>query len=232
MSIKNIIAIGSAKGGVGKSSISASVALHLSKEYSVGILDADIYGPNQHLLFDIIEKPSFIKSNERKLLKPIIKKNIQFSSVGFLLEEEKAGMWRGPILSSIIKQLFFSTHWSHLDFLLIDMPPGTGDAYLTVLKDINIDNFILVASNNKLSISDSLKTLTMVKKFNINVLGYIENNIITNTQSENKNIFNLEKIHHLGSVNFNSKIYNFDTNHVSDDIIAVSENILSTINKI
>lgn len=232
MSIKNIIAIGSAKGGVGKSSISASVALHLSKEYSVGILDADIYGPNQHLLFDIIEKPSFIKSNERKLLKPIIKKNIQFSSVGFLLEKEKAGMWRGPILSSIIKQLFFSTHWSHLDFLLIDMPPGTGDAYLTVLKDINIDNFILVTSNNKLSISDSLKTLTMVKKFNINVLGYIENNIITNTQSENKNIFNLEKIHYLGSVNFDSKIYNFDTNHVSDDIIAVSENILSTINKI
>ena len=232
MSIKNIISIGSAKGGVGKSSISASVALHLSKEYSVGILDADIYGPNQHLLFDIIEKPSFIKSNERKLLKPIIKKNIQFSSAGFLLEEEKAGMWRGPILSSIIKQLFFSTHWSHLDFLLIDMPPGTGDAYLTVLKDINIDNFILVTSNNKLSISDSLKTLTMVKKFNINVLGYIENNIITNTQSENKNIFNLEKINHLGSVNFDSKIYNFDTNHVSDDIIAVSENILSTINKI
>ena len=89
MSIKKIIAIGSAKGGVGKSSITASIALHLAKNYSVGILDADIYGPNQHLLFDIIEKPSFTKSNERKLLNPIIKKNIQFSSVGFLLEEEK-----------------------------------------------------------------------------------------------------------------------------------------------
>ena len=86
MSIKKIIAIGSAKGGVGKSSITASVALHLSKNYSVGILDADIYGPNQHLLFDIKEKPSFIKSSEKKLLKPITKKNIQFSSVGFLLE--------------------------------------------------------------------------------------------------------------------------------------------------
>ena len=179
MSIKKIIAIGSAKGGVGKSSITASVALHLSKNYSVGILDADIYGPNQHLLFDIKEKPSFIKSSERKLLKPIIKKNIQFSSVGFLLEEEKAAMWRGPILSSTIKQLFYSTQWNDLDFLFIDMPPGTGDAYLTVLKDINIDDFILVTSNNKLSISDSLKTLTMVEKFNINVFGYIENHMIT-----------------------------------------------------
>ena len=231
MSIKKIIAIGSAKGGVGKSSITASLALHLSKNYSVGILDADIYGPNQHLLFDIIEKPSFTKSNERKLLNPIIKKNIQFSSVGFLLEEEKPAMWRGPILSSTIKQLFYSTQWNDLDFLFIDMPPGTGDAYLTVLKDINIDDFILVTSNNKLSISDSLKTLTMIKKFNINVLGYIENNLIANTQSKNKNIFNTKKINYLGYVKFDSKIYNFDTNYVSDDIIALSEKILSTINK-
>tara|TARA_A100001035_G_scaffold168847_1_gene133932 strand:- start:680 stop:1378 length:699 start_codon:yes stop_codon:yes gene_type:complete len=232
MSIKKIIAIGSAKGGVGKSSITASIALYLAKNYSVGILDADIYGPNQHLLFDIIEKPSFTKSNERKLLNPIIKKNIQFSSVGFLLEEEKPAMWRGPILSSTIKQLFYSTQWNDLDFLFIDMPPGTGDAYLTVLKDINIDDFILVTSNNKLSISDSLKTLTMIKKFNINVLGYIENNLIANTQSKNKNIFNTKKINYLGYVNFDYKIYNFDTNYVSDDIIALSEKILSTINKI
>ena len=232
MSIKKIIAIGSAKGGVGKSSITASIALYLAKNYSVGILDADIYGPNQHLLFDIIEKPSFTKSNERKLLNPIIKKNIQFSSVGFLLEEEKPAMWRGPILSSTIKQLFYSTQWNDLDFLFIDMPPGTGDAYLTVLKDINIDDFILVTSNNKLSISDSLKTLTMIKKFNINVLGYIENNLIANTQSKNKNIFNSKKINYLGFVNFDSKIYNFDTNYISDDIIALSEKILSTINKI
>ena len=192
MSIKKIIAIGSAKGGVGKSSITASIALHLSKNYSVGILDADIYGPNQHLLFDIKEKPSFIKSSEKKLLKPIIKKNIQFSSVGFLLEEEKAAMWRGPILSSTIKQLFYSTQWNDLDFLFIDMPPGTGDAYLTVMKDINIDDFILVTSNNKLAISDSLKTLTMAEKFNINVFGYIENHMITSSKSNDENIFNLK----------------------------------------
>ena len=231
MSIKKIIAIGSAKGGVGKSSITASVALHLSKNYSVGILDADIYGPNQHLLFDIKEKPSFIKSSEKKLLKPIIKKNIQFSSVGFLLEEEKAAMWRGPILSSTIKHLFYSTQWNDLDILFIDMPPGTGDAYLTVMKDINVDDFILVTSNNKLSISDSLKTLTMAEKFNINVLGYIENHMITNSITNNENIFNLKKINYLGSVNFDSKIYNFDTNHISDDIIVVSEKITSNLKK-
>ena len=194
MSIKKIIAVGSAKGGVGKSSITASVALHLSKNHSVGILDADIYGPNQHLLFDIIEKPSFTKSNEKKLLNPIIKKNIQFSSVGFLLEEEKAAMWRGPILSSTIKQLFYSTQWNDLDFLFIDMPPGTGDAYLTVFKDINIDYFILVTLNNKLSISDSIKTLSMVEKFEIKTLGYIEKNIIMNKKYESKEIFNLKQM--------------------------------------
>ena len=232
MSIKKIIAIGSAKGGVGKSSITASLALHLSKNYSVGILDADIYGPNQHLLFDIKEKPSLTKSSEKKLLKPIIKKNIQFSSVGFLLEEEKAAMWRGPILSSTIKQLFYRTQWNDLDFLFIDMPPGTGDAYLTVLKDINVDHFILVTSNNKLSISDSLKTLTMVEKFNINVLGYIENHIITTSKPSNENIFNLKKINYLGSVDFDSKIYNFDTNHISDDIIDISEKILLNLKQI
>ena len=165
MSIKKIIAIGSAKGGVGKSSITASVALHLSKNYSVGILDADIYGPNQHLLFDIKEKPSFIKSSEKKLLKPITKKNIQFSSVGFLLEEEKAAMWRGPILSSTIKQLFYSTKWNDLDFLFIDMPPGTGDAYLTVMKDINIDDFSIKAAeigNDALSGKDGPAKDTLI----------------------------------------------------------------------
>ena len=231
MSIKKIIAIGSAKGGVGKSSITASVALYLSKKHSVGILDADIYGPNQHLLFDIINKPSFIEFNKKKLLKPIVSNNIQFSSAGFLLGDEKAGMWRGPILSSIIKQLFYSTHWNNLDFLFIDMPPGTGDAYLTVLKDIKIDDFILVTSNNKLAISDSLKTLTMVDKFNINILGYIENNMTIESKSNNANIFNSKKINYLGSVNFDSKIYNFDTNYVSDDIIVISDKISSTLSK-
>ena len=230
MSIKKIIAIGSAKGGVGKSSITASIALNLSKNYSVGILDADIYGPNQHLLFDIKEEPSFTQIDKKKLLNPIVKKNIQFSSVGLLLDNEKAGMWRGPILSSTIKQLFYSTNWSDLDFLFIDMPPGTGDAYLTVFKDINIDYFILVTLNNKLSIADSIKTLSMVEKFEIKTLGYIENNIIMNKKYESKEIFNLKKINCLGSVNFDPKIYNFDTNYVSDDIIDISKMISQIYN--
>jgi len=229
MSIKNIIAIGSAKGGVGKSSITASIALHLASKYSVGILDADVYGPNQHLLFDIKEKPSFTQINKKKLLNPILKHNIQFSSVGLVLDEEKAGMWRGPILSSTIKQLFYATNWNDLDFLFIDMPPGTGDAYLTVFKDINVDYFVLVTTTNKLSISDSVKTLSMVEKFNIKTLGYIENNLIMNEKSEVQKIFNLKQINHLGNVSFNRKIYNFDTNHISNDIISISETIASTL---
>ena len=175
MSIKKIIAIGSAKGGVGKSSITASVALHLSKNYSVGILDADIYGPNQHLLFDIKEKPSFIKSSEKKLLKPIIKKNIQFSSVGFLLEEEKAAMWRGPILSSTIKQLFYSTQWNDLDFLFIDMPPGTGDTQLTFAQDIKVDGSIIVSTPQELALMDVQRGIQMFDKTKIKILGLVDN---------------------------------------------------------
>ena len=175
MSIKKIIAIGSAKGGVGKSSITASLALHLSKNYSVGILDADIYGPNQHLLFDIKEKPSFIKSSEKKLLKPITKKNIQFSSVGFLLEEEKAAMWRGPILSSTIKQLFYSTQWNDLDFLFIDMPPGTGDTQLTFAQDIKVDGSIIVSTPQELALMDVQRGIQMFDKTKIKILGLVDN---------------------------------------------------------
>ena len=159
MSIKNIIAICSAKGGVGKSTITAAIAISISKQYQVGILDADVYGPNQHILFDIKDKPQFITKNDGKYIKPFISKNIEIMSMGLMTESDEAVAWRGPMLSSAVRQLSNSTKWSNLDFLFIDMPPGTGDTYLTIFKELNLSNVILVTTPNKLSYADNKKTI-------------------------------------------------------------------------
>ena len=205
MAIKKIIAFGSAKGGVGKSSITASIAISLSKKHKVGILDADIYGPNQNILFSIKEKP-IIKN---KLIKPIIKNNIEITSMGLILENDKAATWRGPMLSGAIKQLIHSTDWGELDYLLIDMPPGTGDAYLTIFNELEVDNFILINTSHILSLADSNRTISMLNKLNVNILGYIENNIF-NAGKKTINFFETKRINKLATYSFHERIYNFD----------------------
>ena len=216
MSIKKIIAIGSAKGGVGKSTITAALASSLSKKYKVGVLDADIYGPNQHILFDIKSKPEFITLNNKKLIKPFIKQNIEMISMGLILDSNKAAAWRGPMLSGAVKQLSNSTHWSNLDYLLIDMPPGTGDAYLTIFNDMNIDNFIIVTTINNLAFADVKKTINLVEKFNIPILGYIENNILGSDIIED-NIFQKKKIEKLGSFKFNKIMEQFNIANIIEE---------------
>ena len=205
MAIKKIIAFGSAKGGVGKSSITASIAISLSKKCKVGILDADIYGPNQNILFSIKEKP-IIKN---KLIKPIIKNNIEITSMGLILENDVAATWRGPMLSGAIKQLIHSTDWGELDYLLIDMPPGTGDAYLTIFNELEVDNFILINTNHILSLADSNRTISMLNKLNVNILGYIENNIF-NADKKTIKFFETNGINKLATYSFHERIYNFD----------------------
>ena len=212
MAIKKIIAIGSAKGGVGKSSITASLGISLSKNSKVGILDADIYGPNQHLLFNIDTKPSF----EDKSIIPSSKKGIQIISIGNILKSEEAAIWRGPMLSSAIKKLIHSTKWDDLDYLLIDMPPGTGDAYLTIFNELDVDHFILVTTENRLAISDLKKTITMLAKLDINILGYIRNNILNIQDEFDDTFFKSNNILDLGTFLFDKKIYNFDLEYNSD----------------
>ncbi len=152
MSIKKTIAIASAKGGVGKSSITSLLAKKLSRDFSIGILDADIYGPNQHIIFDVTSaKPEIIEEDHKKRFIPLNVEGIRLNSMGFILDNEKAAIWRGPMLSGAIKQLSELTKWGDLDYLLIDMPPGTGDAYLTVASEIKPDGVILVTSNSKLA---------------------------------------------------------------------------------
>ena len=223
MAIKKIIAFGSAKGGVGKSSITASIAISLSKKCKVGILDADIYGPNQNILFSIKEKP-IIKN---KLIKPIIKNNIEITSMGLILENDVAATWRGPMLSGAIKQLIHSTDWGELDYLLIDMPPGTGDAYLTIFNELEVDNFVIINTNHILSLADSNRTISMLNKLNVNILGYIENNIFNNKKEE-LNFIKFNGIDKLGSFSFHKKIFNFDPDYNCDE----SNNIGKKIEKI
>ena len=211
MTIKKIFAIASAKGGVGKSSITAGIAIEAAKNLKVGILDADIYGPNQHLLFNVDKtKPEIIIKDEKKLFKPINSNGVLLNSMGFILDDDKAALWRGPMLSGAIKQLIHSTDWGDLDILFIDMPPGTGDAYLTISKELKLDYSILISTPNILSIHDTTKTIMMFKKLNINILGYIENNISNNINDKNLSAFSNNNIDKLDSIPYSSDIYNFN----------------------
>ena len=174
MAIKKIIAIASAKGGVGKSSVTASLAIEKANNCKVAVLDADIYGPNQHLLFDIEhKKPEIICIGDKKYFKPIISHNVKVNSMGLILDSDKAALWRGPMLSGAIKQLIHSTEWGDLDYLFIDMPPGTGDPYLTINSEIKPDHSILITTPNKLAEHDLVKSIEVFKKLDINILGYI-----------------------------------------------------------
>ena len=226
MSIKNIIAICSAKGGVGKSTITAAIALSISKQYQVGILDADVYGPNQHILFDIKDKPQFITKNGDKYIKPFISKNIEIMSMGLMTESDEAVAWRGPMLSSAVRHLSNSTKWSNLDFLFIDMPPGTGDTYLTIFKELNLSNVILVTTPNKLSYADIKKTINLVNKFNVPIMGYIENNIFNQDKDTSSEKLSINK---LGKFNFSEKMLNFDLDNDIEDANLISKKIIAHV---
>jgi len=176
MGIKQIIAIASAKGGVGKSTICANLAIHFSKDFKVGILDADIYGPNQHLLFNLSkDKPEVQTIDGKKSFIPIKANNITLNSMGFILDSDRAAMWRGPMLSGAIKQLKDLTQWGDLDYLFIDMPPGTGDAYLTVASEIKPHYVLLVTSQSALAIQDTIKSKALFDRLKIPMLGLIDN---------------------------------------------------------
>ncbi len=176
MAVKKIIAIASAKGGVGKSSVCSHIAFHMAKDHKVGILDADIYGPNQHLIFNLENHKQSIKDKDgSKLFEPCISNNIKINGMGFILDSEKAAIWRGPMLSGAIKQLMDVTIWGSLDYLFIDMPPGTGDAYLTVSSELKPDAAILITTNSTLSISDTLKSKITFDKLKIPIPGFIVN---------------------------------------------------------
>ena len=201
MGIKKIIAIASAKGGVGKSTICANLALQFSAHHKVGILDADIYGPNQHIIFNVTnQKPKVKTINGKKIFVPIEVDNILLNSMGFVIDADKAAMWRGPMLSGAIKQLKNLTQWGYLDYLFVDMPPGTGDAYLTVASDIKPDHALLITTMSKLAVHDTLKSKAMFDRLNIPIIGIIDN-MSHSICSKTKN-----QIHEFSQINLEQEI--------------------------
>ena len=171
------IAIASGKGGVGKTSLTLIIANFLkSKGYKVGLLDADIHGPNLVQLLVSNNDVSSPKSDkDTNQLVPQIINNFVVNSIDFSMSKEEATIWRGPLVSKVIKQLYLNTKWGELDYLLIDMPPGTGDAYLTILDTLKIDKILLVAVEDDFCISNLHKTCSLINKLNKQSLGIIEN---------------------------------------------------------
>ena len=169
---KYTIAISSAKGGVGKSTFATNLALALKKVgCKIGLLDADIYGPSIPKMFDINEKP---KSDGQKL-DPIIKYDIQCMSIGFLVEEDTPMIWRGPMVTSAIKTFTQKVLWKDLDFIIVDMPPGTGDTQLTFAQEIKVDGVIIVSTPQEIALLDVKRGIKMFDKLNVKILGLVDN---------------------------------------------------------
>ena len=178
-SIQNIIAIASGKGGVGKSTITANMAVSLSKMgFKVGILDADIYGPSMHLMFDVEkERPISVKIEGRSKMKPIENYGVKLLSLGFFTNPNQAIIWRGPMASKALNQLIFDADWGELDFLLIDLPPGTGDVHLSIVQALPINGAVIVSTPQTIALADAKKGVAMFQQESIQVpvLGIIEN---------------------------------------------------------
>jgi len=171
--VKKIIAISSGKGGVGKSTVAVNLAIAFRNlKYNVGILDADVYGPSIPKLMGISEKP---KSEDGINLIPIKKFDIQCMSIGFMVSEETPMIWRGPMVASTIKTFVNKVLWNNIDFLIIDMPPGTGDALLTFSQEVDIDGAVIVTTPQNIAVIDVKRGIEMFKRTNVKILGIIEN---------------------------------------------------------
>jgi ATP-binding protein involved in chromosome partitioning len=171
--VKNIIAVASGKGGVGKSTVAVNLALALSAEgATVGVLDADIYGPSQPRMLGISGKP---ESKDGKSLEPMHSYHLQTMSIGFLIDEETPMIWRGPMVTQALEQLLNDTNWSTLDYLVIDLPPGTGDIQLTLAQKVPVAGAIIVTTPQDIALLDARKGFKMFEKVEVPVLGIVEN---------------------------------------------------------
>lgn len=177
--VKNIIAIASGKGGVGKSTVTANLAGGLAKAgYRVGVVDADIYGPSMPTMFDVVgERPTMIDVEGKPMINPVMSYGIKLLSIGFFSSNDEAIVWRGPMASKAMTQLFTDAYWGELDYLLIDLPPGTGDIHLSLVQNIPLDGVVIVSTPQEVALADARKGVNMFKLDGINVpiIGLVEN---------------------------------------------------------
>ncbi len=177
--IKNIIAVASGKGGVGKSTVTANLAVSLAKMgFSVGVLDADIYGPSMPIMFDVEnEKPISIEVDGKSKMKPIESYEVKMLSIGFFTSPSQAVIWRGPMASKALNQMIFDANWGELDFMLIDLPPGTGDIHLSIMQSLPVTGAVVVSTPQAVALADARKGVAMFmsEAINVPVLGIIEN---------------------------------------------------------
>ena len=177
--MKNIIAIASGKGGVGKSTVTANLAVTLAKMgFKVGILDADIYGPSMPIMFDVeSEKPISVTVDGKSKMKPVESYEVKILSIGFFTAPSQAVIWRGPMASKALNQMIFDADWGELDFMLIDLPPGTGDIHLSIVQSLPITGVVVVSTPQAVALADAKKGVSMFtsESINVPVLGIIEN---------------------------------------------------------
>jgi ATP-binding protein involved in chromosome partitioning len=171
--VKNIVAVASGKGGVGKSTTAANLALALAAEgATVGLLDADIYGPSQPMMMGIEGRPA---SEDGKTMEPMVNHGVQVMSIGFLVEPDQAMIWRGPMATQALEQLLRQTNWKDLDYLIVDMPPGTGDIQLTLSQRVPITGAVIVTTPQDIALLDAKKGIKMFEKVGVPILGIVEN---------------------------------------------------------
>lgn len=177
--VKHIVAVASGKGGVGKSTVSANLAVALAKQgYKTGIVDADIYGPSIPLMFNVMNaKPKVREEGAQQWIIPIEQYGVKVLSIGFFVDPTQALIWRGPMASNALKQLLSETDWGELDYLVVDLPPGTGDIQLTLAQDIPVTGIAVVTTPQEVALADARKAISMFsqEKIRIPILGFVEN---------------------------------------------------------
>ncbi len=172
--VKNILAIGSGKGGVGKSTFTSNLAVTLAKMgHSVGVIDADIYGPSLPVMFQRREHRP--QANEDQKIVPLENYGVKFISFGNFIHEDEPVVWRGPMLGGVLNQFFFDTEWGELDYLLLDLPPGTGDVQLSMIQNVIVDGAIIISTPQDIALLDARKALHMFDKLGLHVVGMVEN---------------------------------------------------------
>ena len=177
--VQNIIAVASGKGGVGKSTVTANLAVTLAKMgFDVGLLDADIYGPSIPIMFDVAEeKPIAVTIDGKSRMQPVENYGVKMLSIGFFTQPDQAVIWRGPMASKALNQMIFDAHWGQLDFLLVDLPPGTGDIHLSIMQALPVTGAVVVSTPQQMALADARKGVAMFQQeaIDVPVLGILEN---------------------------------------------------------